>query len=106
MNKPLIVLHFEDGYPTVQEKKEFVNYLLSFYAEDPKYDPVYPEVAMTEEDAIKFTEQYLDGDFPCIQENWMKDQLGNPIPTHLWGGGDSIDREKVCQLFLDSKENV
>ena len=97
-------LVFDGGAPNLEEKNNFVEYLLMFYAEDPKYDAVYPEVAMTKEDAEKYMVEYLEGDFPCIEENWVEDGFGIKVPTHLWGGGDTIDREKVCELFLNAKE--
>ena len=93
-----------DGGSDLEEKNNFVEYLLMFYAEDPKYDAVYPEVAMTREDAIKHTVEYLEGDFPCVEDNWVENEFGVKVPTHLWGGGDTIDREKVCELFLNAKE--
>ena len=62
--------------PNLEEKNNFVEYLLMFYAEDPKYDAVYPEVAMTREDAIKHTVEYLEGDFPCVEDNWVENEFG------------------------------
>tara|TARA_A200000159_G_scaffold1951_1_gene2170 strand:+ start:2973 stop:3299 length:327 start_codon:yes stop_codon:yes gene_type:complete len=100
------VLEFDGGYPTNQEKEQFVNYVLSFYAEDPKWDAIYPDVGMTVLGAVQAVEQYLNGDFPCIKENWIENEFGVKVPTHLWGGGDSIDREKVCVIFLDNCEKV
>ena len=96
-----MTLAFDGGVPTQKEKEVFVEYLLSFYG---SYDAVYPEVGMTREDAVKYMTEYLEGDFQCIEENQVENEFGIKVPTHLWGGGDTIDREKVCQLFLNAKE--
>ena len=68
-------LVFDGGAPNLEEKNNFVEYLLMFYAEDPKYDAVYPEVAMTREDAIKHTVEYLEGDFPVLKTTGSKMNL-------------------------------
>ena len=87
------ILKFEDGYPSPKEIKGFVEYLLMFYGADPKYDAVYPEVAMTEEDAIKVTEIYLNGEYESVDKGF-----------HLWGGGDTIDRE-TCRFEIFENRN-
>ena len=88
------------GYPNKEEKNQFVEYVLCCYGKDSKWDAVQPDVGMTTIEAVECVEEYLMGDFPCVEENWIKDEFGVKVPTHLWGGGDSIDREKVCEIFL------
>ena len=43
--------------------------------------------------------EYLTGNYPCCEENFE-----NGVPTHLYGGGDTIDREKVLGIFLEQGE--
>ena len=96
-----MTLAFDGGYPTDKEKGQFIQYLMAFYGKYPKYDAVYPEVAMSPIDAFLCMEEYLKGDFQCIEENRVENEFGIKVPTHLWGGGDTIDREKVCEIFLN-----
>ena len=93
-------LVFEGGYPTNDEKGQFIEYLMAFYGKDPKWDAVYPDVQMGTVDAFECMEEYLNGDYPCIEENWITDEFGIKVPTHIWGGGDSLDREKVLELYM------
>lgn len=81
----------EVGYPTNQEKGVFVEYLLSFYSDKPEWDAVYPEIGMSSIDAVECMEIYLEGNY---ESNVTKGE-------HMWGGGDSIDREKVRDIFLN-----
>lgn len=100
------VLKFDGGYPNAQEVNQFVEYVLCFYGKDPKWDAVYPDVGMTTVEAVECVNEYLMGDYQCIKENWIENEFGVKVPTHLWGGGDSIDREKVCGIFLEKCEKV
>tara|TARA_R110000824_G_scaffold3853_1_gene18465 strand:+ start:194 stop:478 length:285 start_codon:yes stop_codon:yes gene_type:complete len=83
-------LKFEYGYPSPKHIKEFENYLLMFYGPDPLHDAVYPEVGMTEEDAKKVTETYLNGDYESTDKGF-----------HLWGGGDTVDREFCRDVIFE-----
>ena len=94
-----MALAFDGGAPTKKEIADFVEYLLMFYAEGELYD-----AGMTEEDAIECTYRYLQGDFECIEENWVRDEFGFKVPTHLWGGGDTLDREKVFEIYETMRE--
>jgi len=82
----------EVGYPNDQEKQEFVDYLLMFYGKNDPEAIYGEEVGMEKADAVKFMNVYLEGDFKGYDG------------YHMWGGGDTIDREKVCELFLNAKE--
>jgi len=93
------LLRFDGGYPSHLEEERFVEYVLSFYAKDARWNPVYPEVGMTVLGAVQAVKEYLSGYYPCIKENWIELE-GKKIPTHIWGGGDSIDREIVRDIFL------
>jgi len=83
-------LKFQYGYPSPKEIKEFVEYLLMFYGADPKHDAVYSEVGMTEEDAKKVTEIYLNGNYESVDKGF-----------HLWGGGDTFDREFCRDVIFE-----
>tara|TARA_Y100000389_G_scaffold114658_1_gene111797 strand:- start:531 stop:818 length:288 start_codon:yes stop_codon:yes gene_type:complete len=63
---------------------EFRNYVLSFYA----YDGLYP----IESNSVNRTEQ-------AIQE-YIK-RCGDPSLHQTWGGGDSLDRERVGFIIED-----
>ena len=99
-------LVFDGGYPTNDEKGQFIEYLMAFYGKDPKWDAVYKDAQMGTVDAFECMEEYLNGDYPCVEETWVTDEFGIKQPTHIWGGGDSLDREKVFQIFLDKSEGV
>jgi hypothetical protein len=94
-------LIFDGGYPTNDEKGQFIEYLMAFYGKDPKWDAVYKDTQMGLLDAFECMEEYLDGDYPCVEENYVDGK-----PTHIWGGGDSIDREKVFEIYLNKCEEV
>ena len=94
-----MTLAFDGGAPTTEEINTFIEYLLMFYGKGEIY-----ENGMTEETAREYTQKYLQGNFQCCEENRVENEFGIKVPTHLWGGGDTIDREKVCELFLNAKE--
>ena len=99
-------LVFDGGYPNNDEKGQFIEYLMAFYGKDPKWDAVYKDAQMGVVDAYECMEEYLNGDYPCIEENWTTDAYGIKVPTHLWGGGDTVDREKVFEIYLNKCEEV
>ncbi len=86
----MLTFNKEVGYPTNQEKGVFVEYLLSFYSDKPEWDAVYPEIGMGSLDAVECMEIYLGGHYESVSTKG----------EHLWGGGDSIDRENVRDIFL------
>ncbi len=89
-------LIFNGGVPTMTQKADFVEYILHFYGKDKYYKAIYPDVGMTVEDAVKCMNVYLEGDYEGHDGK------------HLWGGGDTVDREKVAEIFIEaaSKEVV
>lgn len=89
-------LVFDGGYPTNDEKGQFIEYLMAFYGKDPKWDAVYPDVQMGTVDAFECMEEYLEGQY---ESNVVKGE-------HMWGGGDSVDREKVRDIFLNKCEEA
>ena len=66
--------------------EEFVNYVDSFYGQN---DPLYPIEGLTREELALATLNYLD----LCEEG-----------THVtWGGGDSLDRERVRDLVIERR---
>jgi len=68
--------------PSEEEKKNFVEYLLLFYR----------DMGMSRDIATKVMWLYLNG---CY--------LGTN-GYHLWGGGDSLDRERCYEIYCNLKE--
>ena len=64
---------------------EFIDYVLSFYGKDGLYDQ-----NRTKEQVAYATTVYLDA---CSYYE------SNNIPNYTWGGGDSLDRERVRDLM-------
>ena len=66
---------------TTQELKEFYSYVWSFYGTD---DPIYPIKGLTKQMIVKATAIYLNKS------------------TTNWCDGDSIDRENVRDIILET----
>jgi len=66
----------------VSELCEFVEYVYSFYNEK---DGVYPIKGLTDRMILTSTEKYFQS---------MNNQI-------TWGGGDSLDRERVRDIILE-----
>ena len=71
----------------LDDKSDFIEYVWSFYGTD---DPVYPIQGLTKEMIVLATAIYLILD---------KD---DSRPEMNWGDGDSIDREHVRDIILDT----
>lgn len=74
--------------PNKKELNNFYNYVMSFYNE---LDGIYPIKNLTLTKVYNATHQYLD---KIQSEN-------NELYT--WGGGDSLDRERVRDLLVTVK---
>ena len=61
------------------EFESFITYILKCYVPTEK---CYSDTDITRKEAIKYTKMY------------------NKLFPNLWGGGDTLDREKVYELFL------
>jgi hypothetical protein len=66
------------GGGVMRDEKTFIDYLMAFYGKQG----LEKHYEMTREDAIKYTKIYKD------------------LFPNLWGGGDSLDREKVATLYV------
>ena len=69
---------------------EFVDYVWSFYGEHD--DTLYPINGLTRQDILKaylvYQDRILKGDLEYVH--------------YEWGGGDSLDRERVRDIILEN----
>ena len=82
----------ENCEPTEENVQEFADYCMMFYGENND-DALYPTEGFTMGTAMIAINEYLTGNYPSCEEN-----------IHLYGGGDTIDREKVLGIFLEQGE--
>ena len=70
--------------------KEFVDYVWSFYGEHD--DTLYPIHELPRQDILKaylvYQDRILKGDLEYVH--------------YEWGGGDSLDRERVRDIILEN----
>ena len=68
---------------------EFIDYVWSFYGNE---DPLYPIKGLTKKDILDafntYIERFEKGDIEYVHYNW--------------GGGDSLDRERVRDIILEN----
>ena len=78
---------------------EFVDYVWSFYGEHN--DTIYPIKGLTKQDIFDALFVYLDRIDEAQSNNgrWFN-------VSHSWGGGDSLDRERVRDIILESPQFV
>ena len=76
-----------------KELSDFIDYVLSFYGEN---DPVYPMKSIV-------------GDLPLDKSaildatyEYLSTISKRKSDTYTWGGGDSLDRERVRDILLNS----
>ena len=79
--------------PNVQELIDFVDYVWSFYGNE---DPLYPIKGLTKKDIFNAFNVYVEriekGDLEYVH--------------YSWGGGDSLDRERVRDIILENPQFV
>ena len=74
---------------TAEEKKSFVDYCLMFYGKGEIYGQ---RGYATEEQIVAATDIYLTrGD----------EKFFNFEGDHLWGGGDTVDRETIAEILIE-----
>ena len=78
---------------------EFVDYVWSFYGEHS--DTIYPIKGLTKQDIFDALFVYLDR----IDEAQSNNGLWFNV-SYSWGGGDSLDRERVRDIILDQPQFV
>ena len=69
--------------------QEFVDYVWSFYAPDSE---LYPIKGLTKKDILDASWLYLQ---MCCYPS---------LPEYSWGDGDSLDRENVRDILLQSPQ--
>ena len=71
---------------------EFIDYVWSFYGEHS--DTIYPIKGLTKKDILEafntYVERFEKGDLEYVH--------------YSWGGGDSLDRERVRDIILESPQ--
>ena len=73
---------------------EFINYVYSFYgASDRLYDLTYDGKLVTKEDIFAAVKVYQQRLFNAYFSENMR---------YTWGGGDSLDRERVRDILIDN----
>ena len=72
---------------------EFINYVYSFYgADDRLYDLTYNNKLVTKEDIFAAFRIYQSRLFNAYFSDNMR---------YSWGGGDSLDRERVRDILIE-----
>lgn len=95
----------ENCEPTEKDIQEFADYCMMFYGENTAHSLGNVE-GFTMGTCMIAINEYLTGNYPCVEENFVEDENGNKLPTHLWGGGDTIDREKILGIFEKQTEEL
>tara|TARA_Y100001970_G_scaffold72809_1_gene92401 strand:- start:1486 stop:1743 length:258 start_codon:yes stop_codon:yes gene_type:complete len=75
---------------------EFIDYVWSFYNED---SDLYPIKGLTRQDILEAYNVYQDRILAAKSNNgrWFN-------VTYSWGGGDTLDRERVRDIILDNPQ--
>ena len=75
---------------------EFIDYVYSFYgANDRLYDLTYDGKLVTKEDIFAAFKVY---------QSRLFDAYFNNNELYTWGAGDSLDRERVRDIILESPQ--
>tara|TARA_B100001778_G_scaffold228316_1_gene189696 strand:- start:639 stop:905 length:267 start_codon:yes stop_codon:yes gene_type:complete len=82
---------------SVTNLNSFVEYVWSFYGEHD--DTIYPIKGLTKDDILDAFKVYRKR----IQEAESNNGLWFNV-TYQWGGGDSLDRERVRDIILDQPQ--
>ncbi len=77
--------------------QEFIDYVWLFYGEQS--ETIYPIKGLTKQDIFDALFVYLDRIDEAQSNNgrWFN-------VSHSWGGGDSLDRERVRDIILESPQ--
>ena len=75
---------------------EFIDYAWDFYNED---SDLYPIKGLTRQDILEAYNVYQDRILAAKSNNgrWFN-------VSYSWGGGDSLDRERVRDIILDNPQ--
>ena len=86
---------------TENSQSQFINYVLDFYGQNgiyPLADPIINNKFVERDDVLKAFEKYkslLDASIQFTKELKIEN-------TYTWGGGDSLDRERVRDILLQN----
>ena len=83
----------------VKELNDFVDYVWSFYGEHS--DTIYPIKGLTKQDILDALNVYQKRINVAESNNgrWFN-------VSYSWGGGDSLDRERVRDILLENPQFV
>ena len=76
---------------------EFVDYVWSFYGEHS--DSIYPIKGLSKQDILDALNVYQDRILEAESNNGRRFNV-----SYSWGGGDSLDRERVRDIILESPQ--
>ena len=82
---------------SITNLNSFVEYVWSFYGEHD--DTIYPIKGLTKDDILDAFKVYRKR----IQEAESNNGLWFNV-TYIWGGGDSLDRERVRDIILEEPQ--
>ena len=80
---------------TMNVLNEFIDYVWDFY--NPNSD-LYPIKGLTKQDIFEALFVYLDRIDEAAENNNLYYNV-----TYSWGGGDTLDRERVRDIILDKE---
>ena len=89
-------------------QSQFINYVLDFYGPSgiyPLADPIINNKFVERDDVLKAFEKYrsllkAEENFRNLYKEVYTERLVRS--TYTWGGGDSLDRERVRDILLQN----
>ena len=93
---------------TENSQSQFINYVLDFYGQGgiyPLADPIINNKFVERDDVLKAFEKYrsllkAEENFRNLYKEVYTERLVRS--TYTWGGGDSLDRERVRDILLQN----
>ena len=93
---------------TENSQSQFINYCLDFYGKwgiYPLADPIINNKFVERDDVLKAFEKYrsllkAEENFRNLYKEVYTERLVRS--TYTWGGGDSLDRERVRDILLQN----
>ena len=93
---------------TENSQSQFINYVLDFYGQSgiyPLADPIINNKFVERDDVLKAFEKYrsllkAEENFRNLYKEVYTERLVRS--TYTWGGGDSLDRERVRDILLQN----
>ena len=93
---------------TENSQSQFIDYVLDFYGKSgiyPLADPIINNKFVERDDVLKAFEKYrsllkAEENFRNLYKEVYTERLVRS--TYTWGGGDSLDRERVRDILLQN----